>query len=632
MDAMSSSLLTNAFRHPKCIRSSSKFNTTSPSLPHKYITTTPSFHISSALVIQQDKPQEDPESSSTTLTNEPTSALHQQTVIGRRSPSAATVTKTSTKAPARSQHSKKSRRTAPLQTSTTSMLFSALDDIVNNFIDPPLRPSVDPKHVLSNNFAPVEELPPTDCPLIEGTLPSCLDGAYIRNGPNPQYLPKGPYHLFDGDGMLHSIRISNGRATLCSRYVETYKYKIETETGSPVFPNVFSGFNGLPAMAARGALSAARVLSGQFNLTNGIGLANTSLAFIGDKLFALGESDLPYQIRVTSDGDIVTIRRHNFGGEVSSMSSMTAHPKIDAQTGETFAFRYSPMPPFLTYFRIDENGSKQPDVPIYTLTSPAFIHDFAITKKHAIFADIQIGMTTNPLELLGGSGSVVGADKKKVPRIGVIPRYASDESEMKWFDVPGFNIIHAINAWDEEDSIVLVAPNILSVEHTLERMELIHASVEKVRINLKTGMITRSPISTKNLDFGVINPAFMGRKNKYGYLAVGDPMPKISGVVKLDWSIRGGREVGCRMFGNGCYGGEPFFVPKTKDQQNTDELEEDDGYLVTYVHDENSGESRFLVMDAQSPTLDIVASVKLPRRVPYGFHGLFVRDTDLTKL
>lgn len=194
--------------------------------------------------------------------------------------------------------------------------------------------------------------------------------------------------------------------------------------------------------------------------------------------------------------------------------SMTAHPKIDPDTGEGFAFRYGPMPPFLTFFRFNADGTKQPDVPIFSMTNPSFLHDFAITKKYAIFPEIQIGM--NPMEMMAG-GSPVGANPGKVPRLGVIPRYAKDESEMKWFDVPGFNIIHAINGWDEDDgdTIVLVAPNILSVEHTLERMDLIHASVEKVKIDLKTGMVSRHPVSTRNLDFAVINPAYCGKKNRY---------------------------------------------------------------------------------------------------------------------
>ncbi|KAL5578361.1 hypothetical protein UlMin_020060 [Ulmus minor] len=490
-----------------------------------------------------------------------------------RSPTTRTRTTSSTSPPSLSSKTTTTRppQPQPAQPNLPALIFNAVDQVINNFIEPPLRPSVNPKHVLSHNFAPVpDELPPTD-------------------------------------------------STLCSRYVSTYKYLVERQAGHPLFPNVFSGFNGLTASAARGALTAARVFAGQYNPINGIGLANTSLAYFANRLYALGESDLPYQLRFTPNGDIQTIGRDDFNGNLSM--SMTAHPKIDPGTGEAFAFRYGPIPPFLTYFRFNAKGEKQPDVPIFSMNRPSLLHDFAITKKYAIFADIQIGM--NPMELIGG-GSPVGSDASKVPKLGLIPRYAKDESEMRWFEVPGFNIMHAINAWDEEDAVVMVAPNILSIEHTMERMELVHALVEKVRIDLKTGIVSRQPLSAGNLDFAVINPAYTARKNKYVYAAVGEPMPKIAGVVKLDVS-RGGGEctVGRRMFGEGCYGGEPFFVGKENGE------EEDDGYVVSYVHNERSRESRFIVMDAKSPELEIVAAVKLPRRVPYGFHGLFVSERDI---
>ncbi|KAL3629820.1 carotenoid cleavage dioxygenase 4 [Castilleja foliolosa] len=84
-------------------------------------------------------------------------------------------------------------------------ILNTFDNIINTFIDPPHKPSIDPRYVLSDNFAPVDELPPTPCQVIEGSLPPALDGAYIRNGPNPKFLPRGPYHLFDGDDMLHLI-------------------------------------------------------------------------------------------------------------------------------------------------------------------------------------------------------------------------------------------------------------------------------------------------------------------------------------------------------------------------------------------------------------------------------------------
>ncbi|XP_047338471.1 probable carotenoid cleavage dioxygenase 4, chloroplastic [Impatiens glandulifera] len=524
--------------------------------------------------------------------------------------------------------SKPSRR---IQSSVPGTILNAFDDIINKFIDPPIRPSVDPKFVLANNFSPVVELPPSECEIIFGSLPECLNGAYIRNGPNPQFLPRGPYHLFDGDGMLHAIRISKGRATLCSRYVQTYKYSIENEIGGSIVPNVFSGFNGLVPSVARGALIVGRTLAGQFNPINGIGLANTSLAMFGGGLFALGESDLPYAVKISPDGDVLTVGRHDFGGKL--FMSMTAHPKVDPETNETFGFRYGPIPPFLTFFRFDRYGNKQPDVPIFSMTSPSLLHDFAITKKYAVFSDMQIEM--NPGKMIFGSGSLVGADTGKVPRVGIIPRYAMDESEMKWFDVPGFNPMHSINAWEEDDgqSLILVAPNILSVEHTLERMDLVHSQVEKIKINLKNGIVSRQPIAARNLDFSVINPNYTAKKSRYVYAAIGDPMPKISGVVKLDLSLsetdRRDCMVASRMFGPVCYGGEPFFVAK---EPNNPMADEDDGYVITYVHNENTGESRFLVMDARSSGLDVVAAVKLPRRVPYGFHGLFVNESDLKKL
>ncbi|KAK8916370.1 hypothetical protein KSP39_PZI022559 [Platanthera zijinensis] len=533
------------------------------------------------------------------------------------------------------------RRSQPSyqEPSVAAAFCNALDDLINNFIDPPLfRPSVDPRHVLSDNWSPVEDLPPTtNCPVIRGAIPACLGGgAYIRNGPNPQHLPRGPHHLFDGDGMLHSLLLPRGGgtapATLCSRYVHTYKYLLERDAGAPVLPNVFSGFHG-PAGIARGAVAAARILTGQMNPAGGVGLANTSLAFFGGRLYALGESDLPYAIRLSGDGDITTLGRCDFKGRVSM--GMTAHPKKDPATGETFAFRYGPVPPFLTYFRFDAAGNKVgEDVPVFSMNQPSMLHDFAITERFAVFPDIQIVM--KPMDMVAGGGSPVGSDRGKIPRLGVLPKYARSEAGMRWFEVPGFNIMHAVNAWEEESpggdgdgEIVLVAPNVLSVEHALDRMELVHSSVEMVRIDLGSGAVSRTPLSAENLDFGVIHPGYVGRKNRFAYLGAGNPMPKISGVRKLDFSLcgRGDCVVAARDFGPGCFGGEPFFVPAGGDAAGRGE--EDEGYIVSYLHDEGNGKSKFIVMDSRSPELDVVAEVLLPSRVPYGFHGLFLSAADI---
>ncbi|KAK1303441.1 hypothetical protein QJS10_CPB11g00005 [Acorus calamus] len=154
--------------------------------------------------------------------------------------------------------------------------------------------------------------------------------------------------------MLHCLRISSGRASFCSRCVRTYKYTLEQQSGSSLLPKFFSGFRGL-AGVARAAVSMLRVLTGQFNPRKGIGVANTSLAYLG------------------------------------------AHPKKDPETGEMFAFRWGLLPPFLTYFVLDADGTKRcPDVPIFSnMRRPSFMHDFAITKKYALFCDMQLGMSGN---------------------------------------------------------------------------------------------------------------------------------------------------------------------------------------------------------------------------------------------
>ncbi|KAJ0809660.1 putative oxidoreductase [Helianthus annuus] len=522
--------------------------------------------------------------------------------------------------------------------SNLSLLEKIFNKAIIKFLDHPPHLSVDPCNTLTDNFAPVDELSPTKCEDVYGSLPSCLDGVYIRNGPNPQFISSGPQHYLDGDGMVHSIRISQGCATFCSRYIKTNKYLFENQVKSSIVPNFIGGMKGLGPFVARAALFSARIVLGKYDIGKGIGVANTNLALFGGSLFALCESDLPYALKVEDNGDVITLHQHDFKGKL--FMNMTAHPKIDPKTKEAFAFRYWATYPYITYFRFDANGDKQTDVPIFSMKEPSLTHDLAITQKYAIICDIQLG--AHPMNLIH-KGSLISFDKMKVPRIGVLPRYAKDESEIKWFEVPGLNILHVANAWDETDEygsevLVLVAPNTFSIEHFFDRMDLIQASMEKVTIHFGTGVVLRQTLSVDNMEFPVINPAYISKKNKFVYTAIYEKTSKKSrmirtiGVAKLDIVASEGTKerheytVASRMYGDNCFGGEPFFVARDSS------VEEDDGYLVSYVHDENSGESRFLVMDARSPNLEVVAVVKLPQRVPYGLHGLFIKEKDLSAM
>ncbi|KAI9195385.1 hypothetical protein LWI28_014391 [Acer negundo] len=164
-----------------------------------------------------------------------------------------------------------------------------------------------------------------------------------------------------------------------------------------------------------------------------------------------------------------------------------------------------------------------------------------------------------------GKGMPVVCDPSKVPRIGIIARYAKSDAEMRWFDVPEFNVMHVINAWENgDDEVVVVAPNAKSIKNILKRIDKVHFGLEKVRINIKTGEVSRKVLSTRNLELGSINGSYLGRKNRYAYLGIGGEVPRMSGVVKMDLETE--CEVSTRFYGGGCFGGEPLFVPRNAAQ------------------------------------------------------------------
>ncbi|MFJ5116108.1 carotenoid oxygenase family protein, partial [Streptomyces sp. NPDC088551] len=151
---------------------------------------------------------------------------------------------------------------------------------------------------------------------VTGTLPPELNGRYLRTGTNPR-PGEDPGHLFTGNGMLHGVRLRDGRAEWYrNRWVRTSKFagkRLRNEDGS-------------------------------VDLT-AVG-ANTHVIAHADKLLALTESGFPYEVT----GELGTVGPCTFGGRLTT--AMTAHPKEDPVTGELLFFGYSAVAPHLTYHRL----------------------------------------------------------------------------------------------------------------------------------------------------------------------------------------------------------------------------------------------------------------------------------------
>lgn len=385
--------------------------------------------------------------------------------------------------------------------------------------------------------------------------------------------------------------------------------------------------NGWPGLA-RMALYVMRGKLGILDLSKRFGTANAGLAFYNGKLLAMSEDDMPYAISISpEDGDLHSLGRYDICG-TEEQFSMTAHPKIDPVTGEMFSYSYRVVQaPYVRYWRATPLGEMCPPVTINKIEEPVLLHDFAVTENYAIIPDPM--MVFRMQEMLAGRTPVV-VDERKVTKFGVLPKYAADDSAIKWFETPGFSCFHYLNAWEEGDEVVLVGSNNSPPSRALVDLALLYNYFTEYRMNLKTREISMKRLSDWNIDMGRMNERFLGRKNRFAYLSLPGPWPKLAGIVKFDIEAASKGAVGevaVRNYPPGCYGSEPFFVPRIWGAD--DAASEDDGYIVTFLHNEVTNVSELGIFDARSPTLEPVATVKIPVRVPYGFHGLFITEEQL---
>ncbi|MER5966638.1 carotenoid oxygenase family protein [Streptomyces sp. NPDC002057] len=445
------------------------------------------------------------------------------------------------------------------------------------------------KPFLTGHYEPaVDEITATGL-TVEGNLPPELSGRLIRNSHNPK-PGVTPTHWFKGSGMVHGIRLRDGRAEWYrNRWVRT------------------PALEGAPYMTESGP-----------DLT--ASTAGTHVIEHGGRLLALCEANLPFEL----GADLDTVGAYDFGGKLRG--AMTAHPKTDPVTGELHFFGSSPFPPHLVHHVADASGEITHSAEIPGATA-ALKHDFALTRHHVVF--VEGSVTFDPGE---HSGIPYAWSDAQPARIGVMPRGAGGARHIRWFPIEPGSMLHAANAYeDDRGRIVLEGPTVDREGFQLSWNWWVGApgrgsepntlsSTRRWVIDLSTGRVDERIVDDLAVEFPTLNEDFLGAEHRYQY-AVSFPDRNGFGgygIVKYD------RTTGARRIhevGDARLPSEAVFVPAEGATR------EDDGYLLTVVSDLKQDASRLVVLDASN--LDRIAAVQLPRRVTAGIHGSWIPDEAL---
>ena len=396
-----------------------------------------------------------------------------------------------------------------------------------------------PNPFLRGNLAPVDTETTAFDLRVTGVLPAELDGRYLRNGPNPiGSVNEEKYHWFTGHGMVHGIRLRDGRAEWYrNRYVGSKR--VSEVRGEPDIQG--RNWNGSP------------------------GGPNTNVGGFAGKTWAMVEAggcpvELTYELE--------TVGHNDFEGTLPG--AFSAHPKVDPATGEMHAMAYAwgQWLDHVQYVRVGADGkvNRTVDIPLPGMT---MIHDISITERYVVVYDQPV-LVDLDLAFSGRSFPFRWSDDYG-NRIGLMPR-EGDATDIVWIDVPVGYVFHPLNAYDTPDGKVvldvcfyerMMRDDVLGpFGDSLPRLVRWEADPATRRVSVTT-------IDENVNEFPRHRGALTGLPYRYGYCAQPDPNSMHWPTLKHDL-VTGTSEV--FDHGAGRAAGEPVFVSRP------DATAEDDGW------------------------------------------------------
>ncbi len=444
-----------------------------------------------------------------------------------------------------------------------------------------------PRSYVDGPFAPVaEERTAFDLP-VTGTLPAELTGRYVRNGPNPIEPDPATQHWFTGAGMVHGVRLDEGRAHWYrNRYVRTAN--VTEALGEPAIP------------AARQAEG----VSGSVN-TNVVALGGRTLALV-----EAGSSPVELSYELDSMASV------DFDGTLPG--AFSAHPHRDPRTGRWHAVTYYWPEEAVRHVVVGPDGRVERNVAI-DVGERLMVHDTAITASSVLLFDFPV-----TFDLEAAMSGIAGVlpyywNESRPARVGVLALDGSAD-DVRWCSVPTGFVFHAFNAFDRDDGRIELDVVRWPRVFDLDRLGPGEGSsrVERWTLDPASGTSSTAVVDDTSVEFPRIDERRTGAHHRFGY-AAGMPVPGAAHAPlhRFDFD----RQVAESYdFGPTSAAQEFVFVPRESGTA------EDEGWLLGLVTDRASATTDLAVLAADDLAGGPVARVHLPARVPDGFHGNWLAD------
>jgi carotenoid cleavage dioxygenase-like enzyme len=427
---------------------------------------------------------------------------------------------------------------------------------------------------LDGNFAPVtEEVTTHDLP-VTGTIPPELEGRLLRIGPNPMSPPDpATHHWFAGDGMVHGVRLRGGRA-------EWYRNRwVRSDEGT----------------------------------------VNTHVIGIAGRTFALVEAGTQ-PVELTDELD--TVGTCAFDGTLDGSFSAHTHPH--PVTGDLHAVTYHWSWDHIRHVVVgpDARVRREEKVPV---DGGPMVHDCAVTERHVVLFDLPVTFSMDAAA--SGARLPYRWNPEHPPRVGLLPLGdgSGGPAGVRWLEAPSCFVFHTLNAYDDGDRVVVDVVRHPRMFATRFDGPVEGAPVlERWTLDPAAGAVKTELLDDRPQEFPRIDDRVAGRRHRYGY-AVGVPeadgLVDYGPVLKLDLATG---EAWAHDYGTGRLSQEPVFVPRPDGGGSADT--EDAGWVMSYVHDATTDRADVVILDAQDIAGPPVATIHLPVRVPFGFHGSWLAD------